>query len=83
MSTVAMTGRAGDRPASVRTGARSFVLTRFPYLLSGALAATAALAAAFTVSFPSLLHGAAVSNGNLRGTAVVLLAVVYRFSLRR
>jgi hypothetical protein len=47
---------------------------RVPYMLCSALAATVALAAGLTVAFPSLLRGAAVSNGNLRGTAVVLLA---------
>jgi hypothetical protein len=46
-----------------------------PYLWGGALAAVVALAAGFTVAFPSLLHGVAVSNGNLRGTAVALFAV--------
>ena len=46
---------------------------RVPYMLCSALAATVALAAGFTVAFPSLLCGVAVSNGNLRGTAVVLL----------
>ncbi|MEO7259944.1 MAG: hypothetical protein ABI047_01530 [Jatrophihabitantaceae bacterium] len=34
-----------------------------------------ALAAGLTVAFPSLLHGVAVSDGNLRGTAVALFAV--------
>lgn len=38
---------------------------RAPYVSGGALAALAALAAGFTVAFPSLLLGAAVSNGNL------------------
>ena len=47
---------------------------RVPYMLCSALAATVALAAGLTVAFPSLLRGVAVSNGNLRGTAVVLLA---------
>jgi hypothetical protein len=40
-----------------------------------ALAASVLMAAGLTVAFPSLLGGAAVSNGNLRGTAVALLAV--------
>jgi hypothetical protein len=47
---------------------------RVPYMLCSALAAMVALAAGLTVAFPSLLRGVAVSNGNLRGTAVVLLA---------
>jgi hypothetical protein len=48
---------------------------RAPYLMCTALAAIVVLAAGFTVAFPSLLLGVAVSNGNLRGTAVALLAV--------
>jgi hypothetical protein len=48
---------------------------RAPYVWCTALAVIAALAAGFTVAFPSLLRGVAVSNGNLRGTAVALLAV--------
>lgn len=49
--------------------------SRAPYLMCSALTAIVALAAGFTVAFPSLLRGVAVSNGNLRGTAVALLAV--------
>ena len=49
---------------------------RAPYALCSALAAIVALAAGFTVAFPSWLRGVAVSNGNLRGIAVALLAVV-------
>jgi hypothetical protein len=48
---------------------------RIPYLMCSALAAIVALAAGLTVVFPALLRGVAVSNGNLRGTAVALLAV--------
>jgi hypothetical protein len=48
---------------------------RAPYLMCSALTAIVALAAGPTVAFPSLLRGVAVSNGNLRGTAVALLAV--------
>ena len=48
---------------------------RAPYVLCGMMAAIVALAAGSTVAFPSLLLGVAVSNGNLRGTAVALLAV--------
>ena len=39
---------------------------RTAYMMCSALAATAALDAGLTVAFPSLLRGAAVSNGNLR-----------------
>jgi hypothetical protein len=45
------------------------------FMFSGALAAAVGLSAGFTVGFPAVLHGAAVSNGNVRGTAVTLLAV--------
>lgn len=45
------------------------------YGMCVALAASVAMAAGLTVAFPSLLGGVAVSNGNLRGTAVALLAV--------
>jgi hypothetical protein len=48
---------------------------RAPYVLCSALAGIAALGAGLTVAFPSLLHGAAVSNGNMRGTAAALFAV--------
>jgi hypothetical protein len=60
--------RIPDRRSVVHAGS-------VPYVLCGALATTVALAAGFTVAFPSLLHGAVVSNGNLRGTAIALLAV--------
>jgi hypothetical protein len=44
-----------------------------PYALSGALAAVAAASATFSFFLPSVLTGAAVGNGNLRGTALVVL----------
>jgi hypothetical protein len=75
MTTVSRTGLEGhsrsrhpDRRDVVAAG-------RVPYVVSGALAVIAALAAGLTVAFPSLLHGVAVSNGNLRGTAAALFAV--------
>jgi hypothetical protein len=75
MATVSMTSmehhsrsRHRDRPDVVGGG-------RAPYVLCSALAVIAALAAGLTVALPSLLHGAAVSNGNLRGTAAALFAV--------
>jgi hypothetical protein len=46
-----------------------------PYALSGALAVAAAASAAFSFFLPSVLTGAAVGNGNLRGTALVVLVV--------
>jgi hypothetical protein len=74
MTTVTMRWRASH--SGSRRLDRSVVLeARALYVLCSALAATVALAAGFTVAFPSLLRGVAVSNGNLRGTAVALLAV--------
>jgi hypothetical protein len=55
-----------DRPSSVRAGP-------LPYVMSGALAVAAAGSAAFSFFLPSVLTGAAVGNGNLRGTALVVL----------
>jgi hypothetical protein len=57
--------RAG-RPATVRAGP-------LPYALSGALAVAATASAAFSFFLPSVLTGAQVGNGNLRGTALVVL----------
>ena len=47
---------------------------RAPYILSAALVAGASAAAGLTVAYPSLLTGAPGAKGNLRGTAVVVLA---------
>ena len=44
-----------------------------PYALSGALATAAAVSAGFSFFLPSVLSGAEVGNGNLRGTALVVL----------
>lgn len=49
--------------------------TRWPYVLAGSLAAVAAFAAGFSLFVPSLLAGTQVTVGNLRGTALVVLAV--------
>ena len=43
--------------------------------MSAALAAAAAVAAGLTLIFPTAITGVAAANGNLRGTAVVVLAV--------
>jgi hypothetical protein len=48
---------------------------RGAYLMSAALGVAAAAAAGLTVAFPSVLSGVPGANGNLRGTAVVVLAV--------
>jgi hypothetical protein len=75
MTTESMTLLEHQRRAQLSDGADVVRNGQSCYLLSGALVAIAALAAGLTVAFPSLLRGAAVSNGNLRGTAVVLLVV--------
>jgi hypothetical protein len=75
MTTESMTLLEHQRRARLSDGADVVRNGQSSYLLSGALVAIAALAAGLTVAFPSLLRGAAVSNGNLRGTAVVLLVV--------
>lgn len=46
-----------------------------PYALSGALAVAATASAAFSFFVPSVLTGVAVGNGNLRGTALVVLLI--------
>ena len=43
--------------------------------MSGALAVAAAASAAFSFFLPSVLSGAEVGNGNLRGTALVVLLI--------
>jgi hypothetical protein len=48
---------------------------RGPYILSAALGVAAAAASGLTVAFPSVLTGVAGSNGNMRGTAIVVFAV--------
>jgi len=54
------------RHAVMRTGP-------LPYALSGALAAVAAASAGFSFFLPSVLTGAEAGNGNLRGTALIVL----------
>jgi hypothetical protein len=46
-----------------------------PYAMSGALAVAAAASAALRFFVPSVLTGAAVGNGNLRGTALIMLVI--------
>jgi hypothetical protein len=57
-----------DRPAPL--GARAA-----PYVLATLLGVVATAAAALSLLVPSLLGGAAVTRGNLRGTALVVLVV--------
>jgi hypothetical protein len=63
----------------LRSGALSAAAAGAPgraaYLLSGALAAVSATAAAATFWAPGLLRGTAVMNGSARGTALVALLV--------
>jgi hypothetical protein len=64
--------------SSIRTGLdRPPVLAqgRAPYFLSGALVVVAALAAGFSFFSSSLLTGAPVAIGCLRGTALVVLVI--------
>ena len=48
---------------------------RPPYALSGVLALAATVSAAISLLVPSVLTGAAVGNGNLRGTALIVLVL--------
>src|SRR3954453_21402295 len=66
------------RPPGVAVDASSpLVEGRWPYVLACGSAVAALLASASALLFPGLLRGAAVTDGNLRGTAavVVLLGV--------
>jgi hypothetical protein len=55
-----------DRPAVLESG-------HAPFRLSAALAVAAVLAAAPTLAFPAVLAGEPALDGNLRGTALVVL----------
>ena len=71
-ATVASRGSARrhllDRPAVLQHG-------HLPFAVSSALAVAAVVASALTLFIPGLLSGAEVGKGNVRGTAVVVLAV--------
>ncbi len=58
-----------DRPAVLDTGTA-------PYWTSGLLGLAAGAAALLSVVFPGVLQGVAALDGNLRGTALVVLVVV-------
>lgn len=62
------TTRRPHRAGTVRAGP-------LPYALSGALALAATVSAAVSLGVPSVLTGAAVGNGNLRGTALIVLVL--------
>ena len=64
-----LTGATGS-PA---TSAKARSLGPHVYVLSLALAVIAAAASALTFFVPGILLGPAVSNGNARGTALVIL----------
>lgn len=72
-TTSTMPTRSTPVPAPARS-ARSHPW-RVPRLLSALLGLVAAADAALSLAFPSLLAGAEATKGNLRGTAVVVLAV--------
>lgn len=67
--------RTPDRRALPSAVLRRPVLRRrfAPLLASGALGLVALLAAGLSAALPGLLSGAPVSNGNMRGTAIVVL----------
>jgi hypothetical protein len=62
-----------DRPGPRRRG--TVRAGPLPYALSAALVVVAAASAAFSFFVLSVLTGAAVGNGNLRGTALVVLLI--------
>lgn len=66
-----MSAPTRQAPPVAKTDAR--LLPLHVYGLSLALAAVGALAAALTFFVPDVLQGPAVSNGNARGTALVML----------
>jgi hypothetical protein len=62
------------RPDRLQPGGHAVVRAGpLPYALSGALATTAAVSAGFSFFLPSVLSRAEVGNGNLPGTALVVL----------
>lgn len=61
-------GRTPSLAGAVRAGS-------LPRALSGGLAVAAAASAGVSLAVPSVLTGAAVGNGNLRGTALIVLAL--------
>lgn len=65
-----------ERPASVAEVPVHPTLPRHVYMLSVTLAVVAALTAALTYFLPDVLLGPPVTNGNARGTALVMMALV-------
>jgi hypothetical protein len=72
-----MTVQAGFRSPSLTRARDEFALTPSAYAVSLGLAAVSSIAAGCSLLFPGLLDGVPVTDGNLRGTAllVVLVAV--------
>jgi hypothetical protein len=68
LRSLGVSGRPGGNQLSP-----TLVAGRVPYLMSGALAVSAAAAAGLSFFFPRLLTGAPVATGCLRGTALVIL----------
>lgn len=69
--------RAAFGPSFLPPADRAAVLSgdRLPFALSVAMAVTAAVSSALSLFVPSLLFGAEVAKGTLRGTAMVVLLV--------
>jgi hypothetical protein len=63
------------KPITTASTRRLLVRSRAAYALSGGLGLAVAAAAGLSFAFPSVLAGADVTKGNLRGTALVLLVV--------
>ena len=64
-----------DALPRLRPRTTALVSGRLPYVLSASLIAVATVAALFSFLFPSLLHGAPVATGNMRGTSLAILLV--------
>ncbi|HEY5844455.1 MAG TPA: hypothetical protein VIU87_23875 [Mycobacterium sp.] len=62
-------------PSLVATRTAVVDAGRLPYACSSLFAAVSAAAALLTVLYPEVLTGVPAANGNLRGTAVVMLVV--------
>jgi hypothetical protein len=66
----------GSRTGRPGLGSRNIVRPGpLPYVLSAALAVAAVASGAVSFLVPSVLTGAAVGNGNLRGTALVVVVI--------
>jgi hypothetical protein len=75
MATATSTGHHPAEARSLVDGAPTLRPGRAPYLLSAGLGLAAAAASGLSVAYPDVLTGSAGANGNMRGTALVVLAV--------